>query len=506
MDLNLTHLENCIQTAIRFNCPREQVDTFFKSNHIPLPWQWEFHSVARQADYDNGPVDIGLGGARGPGKSHSVLAQSGLDDCQRVPGLKGLFLRQTGLAAQESFDDLIDKVIKGRAVYKKSGSAIRFDNESKIVLGGFKDNKDIDKYIGIEYDFIIVEELNQITEEKYTKLRGSLRTSKPNWRPRMYTSFNPGGIGHKWVRERYIIPHRKGEEKETRFIGSTYKENPYLNKEYIEYLEGLTGELGRAWREGDWDLFAGQVFDEFRYDRHVLPKPVMPSKNFQHFLSMDWGYSEKSAFAGYAHALLKQKTEDGQNFNRVITYKEWYGNKKYPEEWAELIYNQLKDTNFYKGYTDPAMFNTGTDGSVPISKLMMNKWHKLSNKNWCNLERGNNNRIARVATVHNWLSIAPDGMPYWVITPNCVNLIETLPLLIYDENRVDDVDTDGPDHAYDSVGYFLMMVKFIAVRTGATRGVQKLKRIQAFNRQGEGIAIDLDKFKQTPKQTKRYFA
>ncbi len=239
-------------------------------NHIPLPWQWEFHAAARQADGDNGPVDIGLGGARGPGKSHSVLAQAGLDDCQRVEGLKGLFLRQTGIAAAESFDDLVDKVIRGRAIYKKGSSVIKFENGSKIVLGGFKDNKDIDKYIGIEYDFIIVEELNQITKEKYTKLRGSLRTSKPNWRPRMYTSFNPGGIGHKWVKDRYIIPHRNKEEIKTRFIGSTYKSNPYLNKEYIEYLEGLTGDLGRAWREGDWDMFAGQVFHEFRYNVHVM--------------------------------------------------------------------------------------------------------------------------------------------------------------------------------------------------------------------------------------------
>jgi hypothetical protein len=72
----------------------------------------------------------------------------------------------------------VDKVLRGRISYKKTGASLVFANKSKILLGGFKDENDIDKYIGIEYDIIIVEELNQLTEEKYAKLRGSLRTSK----------------------------------------------------------------------------------------------------------------------------------------------------------------------------------------------------------------------------------------------------------------------------------------------------------------------------------------
>ena len=373
--------------------------------------------------------------------SHMILSQVALDDCQRVDNLKCLFLRQTGVAAKESFDDLIDKAVVGHCPYERVGSMLKVGNGSRIVLGGFKDANDIDKYIGIEYDIIIVEELNQLTEEKYTKLRGSLRTSKPNWRPRMYTSFNPGGLGHEFVKQRYIIPHRNNTEKDTRFIGSTYKSNPYLNKEYIEYLESLTGDLGRAWREGEWDLFSGQVFGEFSRAKHVM-RPIVPNASFDHYLAFDWGYSEKSMFAAYLSAVIKMKTEDGQNFQRVITYREWAGNQKSPQEWASIIYADCKAIGIkpYKGICDPAMLNTQTDGSKAIADLMKSKWRELHGDEWVTMVRGSRNRIGRWATYHNWLSMGPDDLPYWMIGENCTYLIETIPQMQYDEIKIDDIN------------------------------------------------------------------
>jgi hypothetical protein len=130
--------------------------------------------------------------------SHCVFAQVGLDDCQRFSNLKGLFLRKTGKAARESFEDLIFKVLSGKVEYNynPSNSLLKFANGSKMVLGGFETENDIDKYIGIEYDFIAIEELNQLSKDKVDRLLGSLRTSRKDWRPRTYNSFNPGGRGH----------------------------------------------------------------------------------------------------------------------------------------------------------------------------------------------------------------------------------------------------------------------------------------------------------------------
>ncbi len=135
-------LERCIRTAKEAGCPKDQVESLVSKGYIPFPCQWCFHAAARSADEPDGPVDIGAGGARGPGKSHVVLSQVALDDCQRVPGLKCLFLRQTGISAQESFDDLISKTVRGRTKYHKIKTSLRFPNGSTILLGGFKDEGD----------------------------------------------------------------------------------------------------------------------------------------------------------------------------------------------------------------------------------------------------------------------------------------------------------------------------------------------------------------------------
>jgi PBSX family phage terminase large subunit len=494
--LNEEALLKCIQTAKDAGCPREQTENFISVGYIPLPWQWKFHAASRLADFDNGPVDIGLGGARGPGKSHAVLSQLALDDCKRVPGLKALFLRQTGKAAKESFDDLISKVLRGRVKYTKSGHILTIDGGSRIVLGGFDNENDIDKYIGIEYDVIIVEELNQLTEDKYNKLRGSLRTSKLNWRPRMYTSFNPGGVGHVFVRSRYVVPYRKGEEIITRFVPSTYKSNPYLNKEYIEYLESLQGDLGKAWREGEWELFAGQFFDEWRMALHVC-NPFIPNT-----LScvirggMDWGSAKPFAF--YL-STIEKLTYKEQSFFRAKTFFECYGIKKRPEEWSEEIREKLRLydltlTDIGAVWADPSIFRKMNDMSKGIHDQFVD-----ADERWRKMQPANNDRKNGWQVMRQWLSLAPDGMPYWQVTSNCKHLIETLPTLQHDENNVEDVDTEGEDHAGDAMRYMFKHTKWLDGRVGAAKENQGDKRAETGiflqkNDAGQEILISLEKF------------
>lgn len=449
-----TSLERCIKTAKDAGCPRDQTEKFIKSGYIPLPWQWLFHAAAREADNAKGPVDVGLGGARGPGKSHAILAQAALDDCQRVEGLKGLFLRQTGLAAKESFDDLIEKVVRGHTEYEKTGHLLKFPKtRSRILLGGFKNEKDIDKYIGIEYDFIIVEELNQLTEEKYTKLRGSLRTSKTNWRPRMYTSFNPGGIGHGAVKERYITPYREGLETDTRFIAATYLLNPYLNPEYISYLEGLSGDLGKAWREGEWDIFAGQYFSEWRYSVHVVQPFEIPS-HWVKFICGDYGYSKPSAVYWCA------VDEAG----KIYAYRELYKTQlTFETLTAEIVaMTPVKEKIKYWVF-DPAIWAKSNEKEGEPAKIsgfeIMGRKYKDIIKTSLNMIRANNDRINGWNTLREYLKAfirdSKESANFQCFT-TCTELIRTLPTLIYDEHQVEDLDSDGEDHAADAVRYGIM--------------------------------------------------
>lgn len=469
----------CVRSAVKAGCPDDQIHNIMDVGYIPYPWQWRFHAAAREADSPDGPVDIGLGGARGPGKSHAVLSQVALDDCQRCEGLKCLFLRQTGVSAQESFDDLISKTVRGHTQYRKTKNSLRFPNGSKVILGGFKDESDIDKYIGIEYDIIIVEELTQLTEEKYTKLRGSLRTSKPNWRPRMYTSFNPGGVGHAWVRERYVLPHREGKEKETRFIPSTYKENPALNPEYIKYLESLGGDLGKAWREGEWDLFAGQYFSEWRYEMHVcVPfKIPMTWKKFRsidpsgrngitscHWYALDsdgdvWVFREYYYGVGVPK-LDGSKIQIGRDYDEHAKQIHELSLDHDGTPLEEYHYTVIDTAAFSKaGYSETAadIFERhGVTGLIQSAKERVIGWN----------------------AVHFYLRHDLSTPPKIHIFNTCVNMIRTIPLLQHDQKHPEDLDSTGEDHAADELRYFLRTLREVKAPKTESMIERRMRQMQ----------------------------
>ncbi|MES2216644.1 MAG: phage terminase large subunit [Patescibacteria group bacterium] len=471
-------IKSCISEAKRAGCPSDQTIQFLNCAYIPYPWQLRFHAAARAADEQDGPVDIGLGGARGPGKSHAVLSQAALDDCQRQANLKVLFLRQTGTSAKESFDDLVNKTLRGHIVYWKTQNSLRFENGSRIILGGFKDERDIDKYIGIEYDLIIVEELTQLSVEKYEKLRGSLRTSKPNWRPRMYTSFNPGGVGHAWVKERYVVPFRANEQRFTRFVPSTYKQNPALNKEYIEYLESLQGDLGRAWREGDWDLFEGQYFDEWRRDKHSCEPFQIPDR-WPRFLSID-----PSGRSGITSCHWYTVDSDG----RVYVYREHYATGMDMDEHAEAIAKLSCDENgieekYQYGVIDAAAFAKAGYSETAVEIYMR---HGVGVT--YQLMPAAKERVVGWNVLHQYLRIDkttvdnPNPQPMLKIFKTCVNMIRTIPSLQHDRLHPEDVDSKGEDHAADELRYFLR-----TLREGKAPRPENAvqKRIRQLNEQDE---------------------
>ena len=444
-----------IEIAEEQGCLSDQIEQFINTGYIAYPWQLKFHAQCRLADNQDGPVDIGLGGARGPGKSHAVLSQAALDDCQRIPGLKVLFLRQTGQSAKESFDDLVAKTLLGHIVYWKTQNSLRFENGSRIILGGFKDERDIDKYIGIEYDLIIVEELTQLTAPKYEKLRGSLRTSKPNWRPRMYTSFNPGGIGHTWVKERYVVPFRSGEQSITRFVPSTYKDNPALNKEYIEYLEGLQGDLGRAWREGDWDLFEGQYFSEWRRDKHVC-EPFEVPDTWPRFRSID-----PSGRSGITSCHWYTVDRDG----RVWVYREHYCTGMDMDEHAEQIKRMSVDKEGNPERYQYTVMDSAAWAKAGYSETGVEIYMRHGVGVDEQLIASDKHRLVGWNVVHQYLRLDkptvdnPLPQPKLKVFKTCYNMIRTIPELRHDELHPEDVDSKGEDHAGDELRYFLQTLR-----------------------------------------------
>ena len=149
-------LKFCVD-AKRAGMPRDQVENFLRAGYYPQAKQMIFHAACRAADSPEGPKEIGMGGARGGCKSHSMFAQLTLDDCQRYPGLKVLMLRLVGKTQKEASRDLMEKVLHmrpSRYTYNRSSGEITFPNGSRIILGHFRTEADIDKYLGLELSLI----------------------------------------------------------------------------------------------------------------------------------------------------------------------------------------------------------------------------------------------------------------------------------------------------------------------------------------------------------------
>jgi PBSX family phage terminase large subunit len=418
--------------------PMDQTRRFVAAGYVALHWALGFHAAARECDSSDGPVMVGCGGARGPGKSYAIMAQVGLDDCQREPGLKALYLRKVQKSASESFDDLVRKVFAYTPHSHTQGRVV-FENGSRILIGGYYNENDIDKYTGIEYDVIALEEGTQISGEKRIKMRGSLRTSKPGWRTRWYESANPGGIGHGDFKQTYVMPYRESREIETRFLPATYRDNPFLSAEYIDYLESLSGALGTSWREGDWDSFEGQVFSAFSRDRHVCKAFEIP-KHWQQFGGLDWGYSNPFAF----HRLAKDP-----DTGRVYVTAELYERELTDRQQARLVRKYLPLRTIY---ADPSMWT---------KKNMEDKTFSSADEYRAEgviLTQADNSRLIGKRKIATMLEDLDDGQPGLMIFENCPNLIRTLPALPHDPVNVEDVDTDAEDHAYDALRYGLTAV------------------------------------------------
>jgi hypothetical protein len=121
---------------------------------------------------------------------------------------------------------------------------------------------------------------------------------------------------------------------------------------------------------------------------------------------------------------------------------------------AEEIHNiensdpYLKGRKILAGPADPAIFSKDSHG-VTIAGDMMKA------PNYAMFTRGNNDRLNGKMQVHYHLAFDEDGQPLVQFFSTCKNLIRTLPQLTYDEHKIEDVDTDLEDHAYDTLRYFL---------------------------------------------------
>ena len=389
---------------------------------------------------------VAYGGARGGGKSWSVRKKAMLM-ALHYGGIRMLVVRRTFPELRENHILPLRAELHGLAVYKDSDKAFSFPNGSRLVFGYCAGESDVDQYQGQEYDVIFIDEATQFTEYQYSTLTACIRGVNA-FPKRMYLTCNPGGVGHAWVKRLFIDRDFKQSEdpEDYVFIQAKATDNPALmatNPGYLKMLDNLPQSIRPAWRDGDWDVFAGRFFTEWRREVHVV-EAFTPPVWWRWYVSLDYGLDMLAAY-------LIAVDERG----RAFVTREVYEGRDLGEGHDGLIISEAagaikalaEGVKVYEWLAPPDLWNRRQETGKSVAD-----WFAQAG---IYLTQTSNDRVDGWLAVKEWLKVQKDeqGLPTarLGIFPKCVNLIRCLPLLQYDEKDPSDCAgtpheiTHGPD-------------------------------------------------------------
>lgn len=452
------------------------------------PVRIDYVASERQATAHRTYVDeLFYGGAAGGGKSRFVRMEA-LAFALEVPGAAILILRRTFPDLSQPggmIPQLLMEIPRELGTYNTTQHVWRMRNGSTITLGYLGSDGDVVNYQGAEYQLIIVDELTQQTEFRYRYLMSRLRASgavaerlaELGYRPRIIATGNPGGVGHAWVKARFIDPAPPGKVwrptptlEEPRpgtrcFIPAKVTDNPHIDDGYIDRLNALADDDRRALRDGDWDVYQGQRFRDFRRSVHVIDPEQLPLPLGGTVRAVGVDYGLDAPFA----ALWGAKLADGL----VVVYRELYAAGLTAAEQAEAILEAEARGERSKGRPIPIALDPSTwarshnhhappkggqtagtlEHDVPPPGSIAAAYRDVFGSS---VVKARNDRLASVSLLAGKLRVRPDGIPRILVYSTCRNLIRTLPALPRDARRPEDVDTKAEDHAYDALRYLLM--------------------------------------------------
>ena len=364
--------------------------------------------------------------------------------------------------------------MKDIAVYKESTKEFLFPNGSRIKLGYCDNEKDVLQYQGQAYEVIVLEEATHFTEFQFQTLTESNRMSgnmKEPFNPRMYFTCNPGGVGHLWVKRLFIDRDYKGKEKpeDYKFIPSLVYENKYLMERdpgYVEALENLPEDRKQAMLYGNWDVFDGQFFREFKRSVHVIEPFKMP-EHWNRYIAIDYGLDM------FAVLFIAIDTK-----GKAYVYNEIHKPNLIVSEARQVLKSIMRHYKYKYIYAPPDLWNRNRDTGKSTAELFY--------EGGIDLTKASNNRIAGWLNVKEWLKVRKvrneqTGELYedsdLKIFSNCINLIKYLPQLQHDEKEPNDVATEPhePTHITDALRYFCVS------RTAPTKEVKNVEKTFNFD-------------------------
>ncbi len=441
----------------------------------------------KQGDFVNSEAfETLFGGAAGGGKSYGQIVDA-LQYAVKYPGSKQIIFRRT-------FPDLERSIIRTSldlypreiASYNNSKHVWTFKNGSLIDFGYIDNEKDVYQYQSAEYDVIRFDELTHFTEFMYvymiSRCRGANKYPKG-----MKSSTNPGGVGHQWVKERFVdigppnqvhkVRNETGSESTRIFIPSFVTDNRFLmelDPDYEKRLDALPEKERKALREGNWDIFDGQYFTEFDRKIHVI-EPFEIPEEWDRYRTIDYGLDMLACL------WIAVDTKGNE-----YVYKELYESNLIISAAAQRIIEVNGDDKIKCTYAPPDLWNRRNDTGKSA--------YDIFRENGVILRRSANNRI------QGWYAVAEHLKVFEIedeqtgevkktaklkFFNTCLNILRTLPVIQHDEKNPNDVAKEPHEftHAPDALRGFCIE------RTKATKIMSEdeeryLESVEARRREG----------------------
>jgi len=436
------------------------------------------------------------GGAAGGGKSESLIVQA-IVNCQTFPNYRAVIFRRTFPEIQTSLIPRVSEYLYGSVKTRNQGREWVFPNGSILYLSHLQHEDDKEKHKSSEYDYIGFDELTSFSESQYVYLFSRCR-GKTNV-PRMVRACtNPSGIGHGWVRARFVdfpldekgnpieltpdgepLPYEyafgwrvngrvytsftdlpddfaSGEPafeertyqvwKDTRsdlsraYIPALLWGNAHLLKsdpEYVKRLRSLPDKQQASLLYGLWDIYEGQFFSTWNPDSHVIDAIELPS-HWRRYVGIDYGYT--APMATYWLAV------DGDGI--IYVYRELYARKLSSSDQALTIGEMTGEEKIEWFACDPSMFSRSGSGETHA---------QIYDRHGVSLIPASNKRVPGWALIHE--ALANNRIK---IFKNCTNLIRTIPTLTHARTNPEDLDSNQEDHALDALRYCISTLRGLA--------------------------------------------
>jgi phage terminase large subunit len=447
-----------------------EAEKTIKLAYSPFPKQQRFH---------RSPAKYRLfGGAAGPGKSKALLMEAVLQAHEHA-GANTLLLRRTFPELEQSLLHYFRRDIPKELyrTFNDSKHVVEWWNGSTTRFGYCHSENDVYQYQGGEFLFIGIDELTLFTLRQWQFLTSRNRCPTADAFPCMAGATNPGNIGHAWVKSLWVdgkpaAGMEAAEEYDPadyEFIAARVDDNPIYaaDENYLKTLRSLPSHLRRAFLDGDWDVFAGQYFDKFDFARHVVrPEEINWKEWWPRWIALDWGFEHPAAV--YWHAAIPSQSavvrpadfgmRRGETsspaadagHSQVVTYREYVTRRTPPRELAREIIGRSDFNGTQERidaiYLSPDAFARRTD-EASIAEQMGDV---LAAAGFPRPIPADNDRIGGWMLMYQMLAAGE-----WILTENCIELIRTLPSLIRDTARIEDVEKMDGDDPADAARYGL---------------------------------------------------